>query len=178
MGFFWQRRGVQSPSAASTFKSITVSSGLTVSGTLTASGSQIFNSSAATITNTLTASSRTVLTKLVTLSSGLKIPVAAGTTAATFPNYGVTSFGSTAAKSYRLAAPVAGQEKWLYCTAATTGAVQKIIASTSNSINFISTVGSKNIMQFNKNNQIVHLIGASTVKWLVQRVSVATYSTV
>lgn len=103
-------------------------------------------------------------------------PVAAGTSAATFPNGGVTTFGSTAAGAYILAAPIAGITKWLVHntgstvseTVTTSGATIHaqfpstvlINSSLVNVINFVaSTIANT--------GQAVQLLGISTSKWVV-----------
>lgn len=174
---------------ASLSSNATVSGTLGVTKTLTASSNSTltktasFSSNASVtgtlgVTKTLTASSNMTATKTLTESSTLKFgPVNTGTTAANFPRHGITAFGATGAKTYKMTAPIAGAIKILYCTNGATGAIQKVAASTSNSVNIISTNGSKNIIQFNKTGQIAYLFGYSTVAWTIQRGSGFTFST-
>jgi len=59
-----------------------------------------------------------------------KQTVVAGSTAANFPNNGLVTFGSTAAKTYTLTTPVSGRTLKLVCTAADSTKVQYVQAST------------------------------------------------
>lgn len=103
-------------------------------------------------------------------------PVTAGTSAATFPNGGVTTFGSTLAGAYLLAAPArAGITKWLIksvgssLTETVTTSLATIYnqysATTVNSslVNTINFVGST---VFNI-GQAIQLVSVSTSKWAV-----------
>lgn len=129
---------------------------------------QVVSTEASANAGSQTVSGTMTVTKTATFSSATKVPVETVTsTATTLQNHGVSKFGSSVAKSWRLGTPAAGVEKVLWCSAGATGAIQKVIASTSNSINFVSTGGSKNVAQFNKNNEMLRVVGFSTSQWLV-----------
>ena len=101
--------------------------------------------------------------------------ITAGTSAATFGNGGITTFGTTAAGAYILAAPTAGVRKWLVKsigsslteTVTTSGATihDQYSATTVNTtlVNTINFVGST---IFNV-GQAIQLLGISTSKWVV-----------
>ena len=102
--------------------------------------------------------------------------VNAGTSAATFPNTGVTTFGTTAAGAYLLAAPArAGITKWLIktvgsslsetVTASLCTFYDQYSATTVNSslVNTLTFTGSS---IFNV-GQAIELISTSTSKWAV-----------
>lgn len=103
-------------------------------------------------------------------------PVNAGTSAATFPNSGVTTFGSTQAGAYFLAAPArAGITKWLVKTIGSSLSetvtsslctfFDQYSATTVNSslVNTLTFTGST---IFNV-GQAIQLISTSTSKWAV-----------
>ncbi len=101
--------------------------------------------------------------------------VTAETSAATFPNGGVTTFGSTLAGAYFLAAPFAGAKKWLVktvgsslsetVTASLATFYDQYSATTVNSslVNTLTFTGST---IFNV-GQSIQLLGISTTKWAI-----------
>lgn len=89
-------------------------------------------------------------------------------TGTTLNNHGVVSFGATGAKTWSLKAPVAGQFLVLYCNDGATGAIQKVSISTANGApGFVTTGGAKKVAQFNKDHEVLHCVGLSTVQYLV-----------
>lgn len=130
--------------------------GLGGTGSLILDGQQLFTTDSSTKANTVE-------------------PITAGTSAATFGNGGVTTFGSTLAGAYLLAAPTAGVKKWLVKTVGsslsetvtTSNATiyNQYSATTVNSslVNTINFIGST---IFNV-GQAICLLGVSTTKWAV-----------
>ena len=102
--------------------------------------------------------------------------LATTSTATTINPYGVTRIGSTAAKSFRIGTPINGMHKWLFCDQSTT-VVIKIIASTGGTIDFLTTAGGKEVLQFNNDGESAHLIGSGTTSWMVISHIGAAYST-
>lgn len=111
---------------------------------------------------------------------GLELnPVETGSTAADLANRGITQFGATAAKTYDLAAPVEGAVKVLFCTDASTAAIQTVRASTGATINFFSTAGDEHIAKFSQDGDSIVLVGLSSVRWgVVANIGAVAFSTV
>jgi len=93
---------------------------------------------------------------------GPKVPVQSVTSTATkLNNYGIVSFGSTAAKTWNISMPpVVGQRVTLYCNAAAGGAIQTV-DSTGGSV-FQTAQGAVTNIKFTQPYQSVELIGLTT----------------
>jgi hypothetical protein len=98
-------------------------------------------------------------------------------TAVKFPTEGVVSFGATAAKSWRMPPPMAGQRLTLYCNDGATGAIQKVFASTSNATNFATTGGLKNVAQFDHDHESLVCHALSSAVWAISPNASIAYST-
>lgn len=94
-------------------------------------------------------------------------------TGTTINSYGIQKFsGSSAAKSWKLAAPVAGRPVGLLCLDGATGAIQKI---TSTGVDFVSTDGAKSTLSFNHDYESCMLVGLdSTRYWVMSRGAIAS----
>lgn len=102
------------------------------------------------------------------LGYGAKVAVTTVTsTGTTLPNYGIVSFGATGAKTWSAAAPVKGQRVSFYCNDGATGAIQKVSLGASTARNFVSTGGLNNVALFNKDHEVLDVIGLSSVSYLV-----------
>lgn len=90
--------------------------------------------------------------------------VSAASTATTITARGVTTLGATAAKDYTMAAPIAGVEKRLICTGATTLAQTVTLAAGT----FVSTAGTTaNKASFDSLGEALTLVGLSTSQYAV-----------
>ncbi len=101
--------------------------------------------------------------------------ITAGTSAATFNAGGITTFGSTAAGAYLLAAPIAGVTKWLIknvgsslsetVTTSLATIHDQYGATTVNSslVNTLTFTGST----ISNVGQAIQLMGISTSKWVI-----------
>lgn len=157
--------------------------GVTITATSTLSGLNITASSKGTFGHLLTASSKATVTKTLTMSSAAVYPVASiGSTATTVPNYGVavlTAYLSSGlAKTYPLAAPVAGRAVTIYnrSTASSTGyrRVQRPAATFA----IHTTGGAKGGIVFGSLNAMATLQGlTSTGYLLVNRLGTIAYTT-
>lgn len=94
-------------------------------------------------------------------------PLDTATTAVTIANYGQTIVQSTATlKTFKLAAPVKGVEKQIFCTQATTSLLAKVTLT--GGASFFAAVGSGSTLKsvkFNHPNQSISLMGISSVRW-------------
>lgn len=91
-----------------------------------------------------------------------------GSTGADFQAFGVTSFGSTAAKTYDMEPPArAGIWKVLFCRDASTAAIQKVRASTGGAVDYTSTAGLDHIAAFNSDGETLVLMSVSTILWAI-----------
>lgn len=108
--------------------------------------------------------------KAPTLSPGDKRePITVASTGTTIPNYGQTIVKSTVAlRTYVLQAPVAGVEKTLFCTNATTNLLAKVTFGSAVSV--FANVGQGSTLhsvKFNHPNQSISLMGLSSTRWLI-----------
>lgn len=168
------------------FGAITVSTinGLTITtstGTLTIPNGVTLTGPAASDTIAALGTVET-FTAAQTFSGGFFDTVTAGTTAANFTNYGVTTFGSSNSKTFTLNAPVAGALKFLNYTGTTSGATGSTGVMTINSGSSAITFGNVNSSYINLlmgssiiSDVMVTLKGESATKWTV--VSAVGYST-
>lgn len=108
------------------------------------------------------------------LGYGPQVQVTAVTSTATkLPNWGIASFGSTAAKTWNITMPpVPGQSVTLYCNAAAGGAVQTV-DSTGASV-FQGSQGAVTNLKFTQPYQSVELIGLTTALYQVKSNNVET----
>ena len=98
------------------------------------------------------------------------------TSTGTITNYGVTTFGSTSADAYTLAAPTrAGLLKILACTVhgATTTASVITTASTNSYIRGSSSPGDTHTITFLDGGTFAQLVSVSTSEWRVMAMSAA-----
>ena len=98
------------------------------------------------------------------------------TSTGTITNFGVTTFGSTSADSYTLAAPtVAGLRKTLVCSVhgATTTASVITTASTNSYIRGSSSPGDTHTLTFLDGGTFAELVSVSTAEWRVTAMSAA-----
>lgn len=86
--------------------------------------------------------------------------ITAGSTAANISASGITTLGSTDAASYTLSAPVAGNEKKLVCTAATT-TIQTVTLESG------TFDGTNNVASFDGDGEALHLQAVSTARWAI-----------
>jgi len=100
-----------------------------------------------------------------TLGTGVAESVAAGSSAATLPNYGVTTIASStgAPVTAVLAAPSAGVRKTIYCTYA--GSSDTVTIFSGSSACFINTTAANNIVFSTRG--VVELMGVSTSQWIL-----------
>jgi hypothetical protein len=96
------------------------------------------------------------------------MPTEAGSSAATFANYGLTTFGATAATACLLAAPNrAGLIKVIACTVHGATTVSNTVTTVAAKILGGSTVvGGTSVITFTSNAGIA-LISASTTEWIL-----------
>ena len=92
----------------------------------------------------------------------LKIPVSNASTAVTADNCGITLLATTAAKTTKVAAPVAGCVKYFYTTAAGTANHKVQRATTTFTFNAADTA-----LTFNAVGETVTLVGVSATKYII-----------
>lgn len=90
-------------------------------------------------------------------------PVESGSTGSSFLNFGETHFGSTAAETYTMDAPVAGVRKYLFCTNASTNTKQTVDVSTGDTV-LINATGANNL-EFEAPDDAAILFGRSSTQW-------------
>lgn len=101
----------------------------------------------------------------------LAYPIESGTTAANFVNYGITQFGSTAAKTFTLAPPVTGIDKILYVNVSST-AIQTIQCDSLSTFGLASSSFTKLAVDPNTaKDATISLTAASATKWIVQGIT-------
>ena len=115
----------------------------------------------------------------ITLDDGahFTMPVTVkSTSTGTITNFGVTTFGSTSADAYTLAAPTrAGLLKFLICTVhgATTTASVITTASTNSYIRGSSSPGDTHTVTFLDGGTFIQLVSVSTAEWRAMAMSAA-----
>jgi len=97
-------------------------------------------------------------------------------TAVKLPTHGIVAFGSTAAKSFRLAQPRPGDEFVLYMNIAST-TIRKVVASTGTAVQFATTAGLKNVAQFNQRYETLWCKAVSTAVIVIEANATIAYST-
>jgi hypothetical protein len=99
-------------------------------------------------------------------TSGVITNVGAGSTGTTIANNGFTYVGSSAAKTYNLAAPAAGVEKQIYCSQGGSTTTQTISLSTGGTVTILGSTTTNNLV-FNAALESVTLKGVSVTRWAV-----------
>ena len=104
---------------------------------------------------------------LAMTAGGIDLPVAAGTTSANLPNYGLSICGSTTAQTFTLAAPTVGVEKFIEITNGSSAVAHVVRASTAGAVTFNGTDHIMTVTTAGDGNISMHLIGATTARWVV-----------
>ena len=160
--------------------SIQCSTALTVDSgglTLTAGGLTLTADNLLVSAGTIT---QTVGNMAVT-AGGVDVPVSVGTTATALVNYGLSIIGttsSTGAKTYTLAAPTIGVEKFIDIQYGSSVRAHKLRASSAGAVTFDGTNHIMTVTTAGDGSIGMHMIGATVTRWTILGTrGTLTYST-